>query len=118
MSAWMVVQAVLLGVVVLSCWVGTLGMWRMRDATQALHFITIPAAVGTVALTIAVFVATGSSSAAWKTCLITIIMIALNSVGMHASARAFRARKLGHWEPRDGDPFEWVRRDAEEEPGK
>lgn len=70
-----------------------------------------------MSLTIAVFVATGNSAAAWKTLLIALIMIALNSVGMHASARAFRARKLGHWEPRDGDAFEWVRRDREEEPG-
>lgn len=118
MTASTLVQASLLAVVVLACWLGTLGMWRMRDATQALHFITIPAAVGSVALTIAVFVATGNSASAWKMLLIAAIMIALNSVGMHASARAFRARQLGHWEPRDGDTFEWVRRDAEEERGQ
>ena len=113
-----IAQAVLLTVVVVLCWVGVLGMWRMRDATQALHFITVPAAVGTVALTVAVFLATGYSATAWKTLLITAIMIALNSVGMHASARAFRARELGHWEPRDGEQFEWVRAGAEEEPGQ
>ena len=33
----------------------------------------------------------------------------INSVGTHATARAFRARELGHWEPRDGDPIEFVR---------
>lgn len=113
----MIAQAALLGIVVLSCWAGTLGVWRMQDATQGLHFITIPAAVGTVALTIAVFFATGNGIASWKTLLITAILISLNSVGMHASARAFRARKLGHWEPRDGDEFEWVRAGAEDEPG-
>ena len=116
MTASTVVQAVLLAIVVLACWIGTLGMWRMRDATEALHFITIPATAGTVALTIAVFLATGGSPAAWKTALITMIMVTLNSVGMHASARAFRARRLGHWEPLDGDEFEWVRAGAEEEP--
>lgn len=115
MTASTVAQAVLLGLVVLSCWVGALGMWRMRDATEALHFLTIPAA-GTLALAAAVFAATGSSSAGWKTLLIAAVILALNSVGMHASARAFRARRLGHWEPRDGDPFEWVRAGAEKEP--
>ena len=116
MSASLVAQATLLGLVVLTCWTGTLGVFRMRDPTQALHFITIPAAVGSLLLTAAVFVRTGNGTAGWKMLLIAGMMIALNSVGMHASARAFRARKLGHWEPRDGDDLEWVRRGAEEEP--
>lgn len=118
MTASTVTQAVLLSIVVLSCWLGALGCWRMRDATQSLHFVTVPAAAGTVALTVAVFLATGNSVTAWKVVLITGVMIALNSVGMHASARAFRARKLDHWEPRDGDAFEWVRAGAEKEPGQ
>lgn len=117
MNASTIDQAVLLGIVVLSCWLGVLGMWRMRDATQALHFLTIPAASSAV-LAAAVFVATGSSSAAWKTLLISAVLFAINSVGMHASARAFRSRQLGHWQPRDGDAFEWVRAGAEEEPGQ
>ncbi|WP_419805232.1 cation:proton antiporter [Terriglobus sp.] len=118
MTAWTLAQAVLLGIVVLSCWLGVLGTWRMRDATQSLHFITLPATAGAVALTAAVFIATGNGITAWKTVLIAIVMITLNSVGMHASARAFRARQLGHWEPRNGDSFEWVRAGVEEEPGK
>ncbi len=117
MTASTVVQAVLLGLVVLACWVGVVGMWRMRDATQALHFLTIPAA-SSVVLAAAVFVATGNTNAGWKTLLIAAILFAINSVGMHASARAFRSRELGHWEPRDRDPFEWVRAGAEEQPGK
>ncbi len=116
MNTSTIAQAVLLGFVVLACWLGTVGVWRMRDATQSLHFITIPAAAGSIALNIAMFVATGNSLAAWKMLLITAAMIALNSVGMHASARAFRSRQLGHWEPRDGDSFEWLRSGAEEEP--
>jgi multisubunit Na+/H+ antiporter MnhG subunit len=118
MTASHIAQAVLLTLVVVSCWLGVLGVCRMRDATQALHFITIPAVVGSVALTAAVFVAKGNTLAGWKMLLISLIMVALNSVGMHASARAFRARELGHWEPRDGDEFEWVRAGAEEEPGR
>ena len=104
-----IVEAVLLAIVVLSCWLGALGMWRMREPMQALHYLSLPASIGAVALTVAVFVATGNSQDSWKTLLITIILLAINSVVTHATARAFRARELGHWEPRDGDPIEFVR---------
>ena len=108
MSVHSVLEALLLGVVVLSCWLGAIGAWRMREPMQGLHFCTIPAAAGMGALTIAVFLEHGNNAASWKTVLITVILLTINSVGMHASGRAFRSRELGHWEPRDGDPFEWV----------
>lgn len=99
---------VLLGLVVLSCWLGVIGMVRMREPMQALHYLTLPATVGVAALTVAVFVDTGLSSISFKTLLIAFILLAINSVVTHATARAFRTRELGHWEPRDGDPIEFV----------
>ena len=110
MTHW--IEVILLSVVVFSCWLGALGAWRMKEPMQGLHFCTIPAALGTVALTIAIFVARGSCGASWKTLLITVVLLAINSVGMHASGRAFRSRELGHWEPRNGDAFEWVQAPA------
>jgi monovalent cation/proton antiporter MnhG/PhaG subunit len=107
-NAHSIAIAILLAVVALSCWLGTLGMWRMREPIQALHYLSLPASVGVIALTIAVFLAGGNSQAFWKTLLIAIVLLAINSVGTHATARAFRARELGHWEPRDGDPIEFV----------
>ncbi len=104
-----IAEAVLLSVVVLLCWLGVLGMWRMREPTQALHYLSLPAAVGVIALTVAVFLSQGSSQASWKTLLICFILLAINSVVTHATARAFRTRDLGHWEPREGDPIEFVR---------
>jgi multisubunit Na+/H+ antiporter MnhG subunit len=65
--------------------------------------------MGTVVLAAAVFVGTGNSSAAWKTLFISVTLLAINSVVAHATARAFRTRELGHWEPRDGDRVEFVR---------
>lgn len=102
-------EAVLLGVVVLACWLGVLGMWRMREPTQALHYLSLPASAGSIALTAAVFLEQGGNQAFWKTLLITFVLLAINSVVTHATARAFRARELGHWQPRKGDPFEFVR---------
>lgn len=101
-------QIVLLALVVASCWLGALGAWRMREPVQSLHYLTFPA-LGAFLLAAAVFLATGNGQAGWKTLLIAFILLGFNSVVTHATARAFRARELGHWEPRDGDPFEWVR---------
>jgi hypothetical protein len=47
---------------------------------------------------------TGWSPAAWKSGIILLVLIASNSVGTHAAARAFRQRQKGHWEPDPSDP--------------
>ena len=108
MSAHPHVEAVLLALVVLLAWLGVIGAVRMREPMQALHYLSLPA-VAAVILTVAVFFNAGNGQAAWKTVLIAIILLAINSVVTHATARAFRARELGHWEPRDGDPMEFTR---------
>jgi multisubunit Na+/H+ antiporter MnhG subunit len=92
-----------------SCWLGVLGMWRMREPMQALHYLSLPACGATVALVAAVFFQTGNSQAGWKTLLICLVLVGINSVVTHATARAFRSRQLGHWQPRPGDPLEFVR---------
>lgn len=111
------IETALLGCVVISCWLGALGMWRVREPMQALHYLSLPASIGAFALTVAVFAEEGGSSQiAWKTLVIAGILLAINSVGTHAAARAFRARELGHWEPRNGDPFEFVRDTSPRDP--
>ncbi len=100
---------VLLVFVMIFCWLGVLGMWRMREPMQALHYLSLPACGATVALTAAVFFQTGNSQAGWKTLLICLILLVINSVVTHATARAFRSRELGHWQPLPGDPVEFVR---------
>lgn len=97
----------LLGLAVLACWLGVIGMLRMRHPTQALQYLQLPG-VAMFAVTIAMFLETGPSSAAFKAVLIAIVLMGINSVVTHATARAFRVRHLGHWEPLDGDPMEFV----------
>ena len=92
-----------LGLTALGCWAGALGMIRMRDPYQALHFLAFPALLGMGGVTLAVWVQTGWSPATWKCLIIAAILAASNSVGTHASARAFRAREKGHWEPGPND---------------
>ena len=61
-----IVVDVLLGCVAASCWVGVLGIIRMRDPYQALHYLGLPAVVGMAALTVAVWIETGWNQATWK----------------------------------------------------
>ncbi|MGB8479591.1 MAG: monovalent cation/H(+) antiporter subunit G [Acidobacteriaceae bacterium] len=109
MTAHSIVENCLLVLVVLACWVGAIGMWRMREPMQALHYLSLPATLDVFALAVAVFLADGANQAFWKTLLIACVLFATNSVVAHATARSFQARDLGHWEPLDGDPFEFVR---------
>lgn len=97
----------LLGAIVLLCWLGVLGMWRMKEPIQALHYLSLPT-TGAMLLAVAVLVSQGIGQAFWKVILIALILLASNSVVTHATARAFRAKELGHWEPRDGDPMEMI----------
>jgi multisubunit Na+/H+ antiporter MnhG subunit len=92
-------------------------MWRMREPIQALHYLSLPATVGVFALAVAAFLEEGSNQISWKTLVVAFVLLGINSVGTHATARAFRARELGHWEPLDGDPMEFVRdtRDLQKE---
>ena len=90
MSLHVVIMYILLGVIVLSCWIGSAGMWRMKEPIQALHYISLPGSLGVIALSIAVFVEAGNSQASWKTLLIAIIVLGFNAVVGHATGRAFR----------------------------
>ena len=84
---------ILLGGTVLCCWVGVLGMWRMREPIQALHYLALPASLSVVALSVAVFLQEGVGQVALKTALIAVIVLGINSVVSHATGRAFYVRE-------------------------
>ncbi len=105
MDVFLIITAVL-------CWLGVLGMWRMRQPMQALHYMSLPAAFASVTLTIAVACRTGASQATAKCVAIAVVLIAINSIVTHATARAFRVRELRHWEPRPGDGVEFLEKES------
>ena len=108
MNALHVVTDIFLGITAVACWLGVLGMWHMREPIQALQYMALPASIASITLTIAVACQTGASQATAKCAAIAVILIAINSIVTHATARAFRVRKLGHWEPRPGDDVEFL----------
>ena len=101
MSTQHTAVAVLLGVAVACCWLGVLGMWRMRTPVQALHYLAVPGSMGVTALAAAVLVQTGVGQAGLKALLIAAVLLAINSVVSHATARALRLREAGRRDEKD-----------------
>lgn len=99
---------IFLAITAIVCWLGVLGMWRMRQPTQALHYMALPGALGSITLSIAVAFQTGASQATAKCIAIAVILVAINSIVTHATARAFRVREVGHWEPLPEDNVEFL----------
>jgi multisubunit Na+/H+ antiporter MnhG subunit len=97
-----------LALVALSCWIGALGAWRMHKPVQALHYLALPTGAGAIFLVVAVVLETGWGATAAKMIAISAILIVTNAVGAHAAARAFRVRKLDHWQPREEDGVEFI----------
>lgn len=100
-----------LALAVLFCWIGTIGTWRMRHPTQALHYLALPTGIGAILLTVATVLQTGCGSTSAKTIAICAVLIVTNAVGAHATARAIRTRQLGHWEGREQEGVEFIRED-------
>ena len=101
-------EVALLAALVAVCWLGCAGMLRMREPTQALHYVSLPAGVGSVLLPCALVCANGWTDATVKCVLIAVLLLAANSVVAHATARAIRVRKKGHWEPGEGDDVHFL----------
>jgi monovalent cation/proton antiporter MnhG/PhaG subunit len=95
MSVHQWIVALLLGLAVLIALLSSLGVLVMKDPYQRLHYIGPPTTVGAILITIAVFLDEPQKQAGLKTLLITVVLITMNGVITHATARAARIRKLG-----------------------
>ena len=100
MSAGDVVVAVLLVVGVASLLTGVIGVLAARNVYDRLHF-TGPASIfGPLALALAVVLDEGPvSQAGLKSMLVALLVLALNPILVHASARAAFVRERGRLTP-------------------
>jgi multicomponent Na+:H+ antiporter subunit G len=80
-----------------------LGMWRMRDPYQRMHYIAAPASLSSALFTIAIFLQDGLKPEFFKALLTTIVLIGMNTVVTHAAARAFRIAETKDWRPAPGE---------------
>ena len=94
---------VLLAAGVLVALVSVLGMMRMRDPVQRMHYIAPPASVSAVLLTIAIFLQDGMKPESFKALATTLVLIGMNTAVTHAAARAFRIADNKDWKPERGE---------------
>jgi multicomponent Na+:H+ antiporter subunit G len=94
-----VVVWVLVVVAFLACAMSVLGvLLTHRNAYDGMHFTGPAASVAPIALAIAVVVDFGPfSQAGVKAVLIAVLLMLLNAVVVHATARALRIREHGRW---------------------
>lgn len=108
MSAATIAVEALLGTAVVTAWLSCIGMMVMGDVLDALHYLAPVTTVGTFALLAAVVITEGAGQATMKTILICVVMLLINSVLSHATARAYRVRDKGDWKPQTGEQIEGI----------
>lgn len=94
---------VLLAAGVLVTLLSVLGMLRMRDPYQRMHFIAPPASVSAALFTLAIFLQDGLKPESFKALVTTLVLIGMNTVVTHAAARAFRIAETKDWKPGPGE---------------
>ncbi len=98
-----IVTGILLGLAVGLSIVCSFGMAIMRNAFQRLHFAACVVSVSSPLIAVAVFLEETEVQARLKVVLIALLLFCLNAVLTHATAKATRIRKAGHWPVRTGD---------------
>jgi multisubunit Na+/H+ antiporter MnhG subunit len=93
-----VVVALLVGIAVLVAVLSCLGVLLASDAYDGLHYTAPASVLSPVLIAIAVVIEEGiGSQAGIKSILVALLLIVLNTVLVHATARAARIRKRGRW---------------------
>ncbi len=85
-------------VALLAAWL----MLRMKDEYQMLHFMSPPASISAILITIAIFLQQGRKPESFKAAFVVAVLLAMNSVVTHATARAFRIRSMDARHPLPG----------------
>jgi len=97
-----VIEALIASAVVITL-ASVLGMLRMKDPFQRMHYISPPASVSALLITIAIFLQQGLKPESFKAAFITLVLIGMNTVVTHAVARAFRIAETKNWRPKPGE---------------
>ena len=105
------ITGVLLGVAVAIAIVSSIGVAVMRDAFQRIQFSSPVVSISIPLIAVAVWIEEKDPQARIKVILIWILLLVMNSILTHASARAFHIRAKNHWEPLPEDHIPVIGRD-------
>ena len=96
-SAATIAMEVLLAICVLITLICCFGMALMKDVYERLHYISSVTTVSTFCMLIAVVLEEGWGQATIKMCIVFLVLLLINAVVTHATARAARVRTFGRW---------------------
>jgi monovalent cation/proton antiporter MnhG/PhaG subunit len=99
----------LLAIGAAACAFTVIGLLRARGAYQRLHYSSVSATVGIAAIIAALLVREGGSQLGIKSILAGIVVVLMNPVLAHATARAFRIHEHGQWPPKPEERVPVVR---------
>ena len=85
-----------------------LGVWKIRDSFDRLHFLGPASTLGPLLVAAAIVVEESLSTIGVKTILTAILLLLTSPILTHATARAARVRQYDHWQAL---PFEEVDQD-------
>jgi multicomponent Na+:H+ antiporter subunit G len=94
---------VFLAAAVLITIVSVLGMLRVRDPYQRLHYIAPPASLSSLLICIAIFIHRGLKPESFKALFVVFVLVSMNTIVTHAAARAFRIAEVPGWDPEPGE---------------
>jgi multisubunit Na+/H+ antiporter MnhG subunit len=94
---------VLLSAAVLITIVSVLGMLRVRDPYQRMHYISPPASLSSLLIAIAIFTQRGLKPESFKALFAALVLVGMNTIVTHAAARAFRIAEVPDWNPAEGE---------------
>ncbi len=80
-----------------------LGMMRVRDPYQRMHYVSPPASLSAFLITAAIFLQQGFKPESFKALFTTVVLIGMNTIVTHAAARAFRIAEVEDWNPKEGE---------------
>src|SRR5690242_13856223 len=72
-------------------------MLLMKDIYERLHYLAPPATISIISFAAAAIVDKHLSQAGIKALLIMVVLLVMNAVLTHATARAARIRQFGRW---------------------
>jgi len=93
----------LVAAAVLITWLCVLGMLRMRDPFQRMHYIAPPASLSVLFIMLAIFLQDGLKPESFKALFTALVLVGMNTVVTHAAARAFRMAEAKGWHPAKGE---------------
>ncbi len=79
----------------ISCW----ALLLFQDLFERLHYLSAVTTIATFTLLLAVVIKEGWGQATIKTIFTFVVLLLINAVVTHATARAARVRQHGDWTP-------------------